>query len=433
MHSIPLRRRLFLWFFIAAFFIIAPLLVFYTAGYTWNQKKGIVELNGTLIVDTAPQGASIILNGTPIQQKSPVTIKNLASGTYNIRLNMDSRHSWEKTLSVSSGDVTFANDITLWLSTQPTEFMSGTYKSMAMSPSGRYIAGIRPKQNGLSLVFTELLSKQETLADLPRASNNGAPTLVWSDDSAAVLVQFENHASYLVSRKRPDHAVELPIGIFHWENGVLIGTVSGKMYSYDPATDVTKQNPLPKNVVDLSGSLQIIQATGTQAESMVDLTRPSVQYELPEGNWHFDASPDNRVTLRNGFDWILFDPRGVNTQKNHFSSDEAPIAFTSRDETMLLSWHEGELWLSSSQTQSSDLLIRKGEPIVGAIWHTSGKDVFFATRHSVFVLELDSRNGRIETELAQFADIQGMGYLRGQLYISGTRDGEQGIWILSVD
>lgn len=435
MHPIPLRRRIFLWSFVLLFFLITPIVVFYTAGYTWNQKKGVVELNGTLIVDTSPAGASITLNGAFQASKSPSTIKNLATGLYEIVLQMNGRHSWKKSLQVQSGDVTFANDVYLWLDTQPVKLIGGVYRSMRISPNGRYSAALRPQEKNISLVFTELLSKQEHTAVLSEEQSSVQGKIEWSDDSSAVLILFADGEKYLVSRRKPETAVHLPKGRFRWEQGVLIGSLEGKTYTYDPGSDTVKENPLPHNVLDISGSMEIVSTTGTTALSLIDLTRPNLRYALPAGEWRFETSPDTRVMLSNGDDWLTFDPRSEAPQTLEFPAAEPPIAFTEQHGNVsLLSWHEGELWLSFAKpVNSSDLLIRKSEEMTGAVWHLGGKNIFFSTKHDVSAIELDQRDGRIETHLAQFDDIQGIGLIRTQLYIAGTRSGEEGVWGLNVE
>jgi len=100
MQRLPFHRRVLPWLFVLIFLFIAPAVVFYTAGYRWNSKKGVIEKNGTLIIDSMPRGAKIFLNGQMLSDVTPVTLQNTAPGIYNIKLSLDGYHDWSKELSV---------------------------------------------------------------------------------------------------------------------------------------------------------------------------------------------------------------------------------------------------------------------------------------------------------------------------------------------
>jgi len=126
MYSPPFHRRILPWVFASLFLATAPVLVFYTAGYRWNPKKEKVERNGTLIVDTKPTGASIFLNESNTDEQSPITIQNIRPGAYQIRLEKHGYHSWEKQLDLNASIVTFASNIHLWKTAEPTLRQSTT-------------------------------------------------------------------------------------------------------------------------------------------------------------------------------------------------------------------------------------------------------------------------------------------------------------------
>lgn len=126
MYSPPFHRRIVPWIFAAVFLAAAPVLVFYTAGYRWNPKKEKVERNGTLIIGTRPTGARIFLNGNDKGETTPVTIQNIRPGSYNIRVQKDGYHPWEKMMDIQAERVTFANDIPLFKISEPVFAGSAT-------------------------------------------------------------------------------------------------------------------------------------------------------------------------------------------------------------------------------------------------------------------------------------------------------------------
>ena len=73
MYRPPFHRRILPWIFTIIFFVAAPALVFYTAGYRWNPKKEKIERNGTLIIDSTPADARVYLNGRDTGETTPIS------------------------------------------------------------------------------------------------------------------------------------------------------------------------------------------------------------------------------------------------------------------------------------------------------------------------------------------------------------------------
>ena len=120
MYAPPFHRRILPWIFAIVFIASAPVLVFYTAGYRYNPLKEKIERNGTMIFDSKPSGATILLNGTATGKTTPVTVQDVVPGRYVIRYEKDGYWPWEKQLDVLPELVTFANDVRLWKKTVPT-------------------------------------------------------------------------------------------------------------------------------------------------------------------------------------------------------------------------------------------------------------------------------------------------------------------------
>ena len=73
----PRARRLLSWTFIVAFFVIAPAIIFTTAGYRYNFSKKRFERTGVLVVESRPTGASVTLGGEPQKGSTPARIAQL--------------------------------------------------------------------------------------------------------------------------------------------------------------------------------------------------------------------------------------------------------------------------------------------------------------------------------------------------------------------
>src|SRR5689334_14530175 len=119
MFKTPFHRRIIPWLYVFIFLGLAPILIFYTAGYRYNPKKNALEKNGSLIIDSIPAGAQVYLDGQATGDTTPVTIQNVTPGLHAIRVERPGDIAWQKNLEVHAEQVTFANKIWLWHLTEP--------------------------------------------------------------------------------------------------------------------------------------------------------------------------------------------------------------------------------------------------------------------------------------------------------------------------
>ena len=79
--------------FLAGFFIAAPLVVLYTAGYRYNFGTGRIVQTGVLSIDSTPKGAAIFLDGDRLRPSSPALLKNVLPGDHRVRVEKDGKDS----------------------------------------------------------------------------------------------------------------------------------------------------------------------------------------------------------------------------------------------------------------------------------------------------------------------------------------------------
>lgn len=430
MRNPPLHRQIFFWSAILTFLIAAPIVVFYTAGYRWNPKKGAIERNGTLIIDTVPVGSRILLNGQEQLKVSPVTIKNLAPGTYQIDLSLNGYHSWSKTLQMLPERVTFANNIILWLDASPELAVQGVYGISAISPNGKYVAAVKNDGEKDIIVMIDIATGKEVVADAS-ISTQAVRSFEWSDDSSAVLIVRAEDMYALIVRRNASKLLELPKGKYRWEDGMLIGALEGERYVYDISNDTAKRDQLAQGVKDVLGNYQIMSPTSTKVLALIE-RGGDIRFDLPLGDWRFSGQYNGFVYLRSGDDWLTFDPGHSSVSAVRFKSQVDLESTSISNDTQLLSRFGGELSVSEPG-RSLDLLVRKSDSIIGAFWHESGRYLLYATAHDIIALDLDSRDHRIETVLATFDEITGFSYQKKEVIIVGKKGGQQGVWKLAIE
>ena len=105
-------RRIILGLTIFFFVLIAPAVLFYSWGYSFDWQKKKFVLTGGFYFESVPKKAEIYLNNK-LSKETPVFIKRLLPGEYQIKITKDEFQPWQKRLKINSGLVAEARSILL--------------------------------------------------------------------------------------------------------------------------------------------------------------------------------------------------------------------------------------------------------------------------------------------------------------------------------
>ncbi|MBU1032382.1 MAG: PEGA domain-containing protein [Patescibacteria group bacterium] len=407
MQTPPFHRRILPWIFIIVFLVAAPALVFYTAGYRWNPKKDKVERQGTLILDSIPNNARISLNGNPLSKTTPLTLQNVSPGRYVIRFDKDGYHPWQKQLDVQSEYVTFANDIRLWKQAEPQLTNLGAATLLEASPDQRYIAFINTSGTNSTLKIWDAERNQirstviSTEAEKSRPNIDLSATLEMTD---VRILWAENSRSFVIENLLPNESWRVDVDNLEIEH-----------------LSQEKEND----------NLTILHTPGTEDLVLFTKQDPDRWIVLPPGDWTFYNEIQSGVILRSGSDWISLDPKS-DSPTIHKAQGDALRLFGRSGQGRYLLKKDGEIWIWDP-TEQPELILRDSKPLSEVTWYSSGKDVILATEQSVSMLNLDPRDGRIRTELANFDRVYDIALINKKIYIAGEKDAQNGIWSLEIE
>lgn len=115
-------RRMIMIGWIATFFIVAPIIIFYTAGYRYDFTTHRIKQTGIISIDVLPKNTAVVLNDVLLDKKLPLRLTNRAPGVYNISLLKEGYKTWNKTIRVDSNQTTYIRDIQLLRDTLPYPF-----------------------------------------------------------------------------------------------------------------------------------------------------------------------------------------------------------------------------------------------------------------------------------------------------------------------
>jgi len=96
------------------FFVLAtPMILLYAWGYSFDWQDKNVVLTGGLYLKSVPKKANVYINNQIQKEITPALIKRLLPKEYQIRVEKEGYHSWQKNLKVESKIVTEAKNIFL--------------------------------------------------------------------------------------------------------------------------------------------------------------------------------------------------------------------------------------------------------------------------------------------------------------------------------
>jgi hypothetical protein len=430
MYRAPFHRQILPWLYVAIFLVVAPLLIFYTSGYRWNQKKGQIERNGTLIVDASPRGANVYLDDASTGERTPITLQNIAPGWHRIRIESDGFYPWEKTLEVRAEQVTFANNVWLWRKESPTLVLAVTSTGIWSNPAqdgfvyGTYVS------NTFALRYWPDTQRAQT--NLPTLATGTIPTIRWRSDGGALLIngQTTQETGWWAitgqSKMEP-----LPHGAYQWDGNDIRGLDGTSLLFIKTNTRALVREPLATGDVDQLGSLALTQNTTTHALTLEDRSLLRQTFSLPNGSWRFAGTQASFTLLRDGQRWVAIRPRFGEPYAGMVAGDE-PEWLDGVPDPIGLIINQNELWIWRLG-EDARLLWRQSEPIIEAHWHRSGTTVFLATQRSIMAISLDDSSGRQTATLAEFDRVDGFDLLDRDLFVSGERAGVRGLWRLRIE
>ena len=78
-----------------------------TLGYGFDEKEGRIEQGGLLQLNSQPTGATVTINGTKFGSRTPTKLSSQA-GEYEVTMSRQGYRTWEKTLPIQAGNITWA-------------------------------------------------------------------------------------------------------------------------------------------------------------------------------------------------------------------------------------------------------------------------------------------------------------------------------------
>jgi len=431
MQPTPFHRRILPVIFAIVFLAVAPVLLFYTSGYRWNPKKGLVERTGTVIIDSTPSGAAISIDGRLSPDKTSVTIQDMSPGLHRFQVDKTGYHSWTKSLDVYPEKVTFANDIWLWKDATSTLLKPTPASAMSISPDSQKLLLLQAATHTQAQIY-DLLTDKLTTINFDRPTPLSARSL-WSDNSRYVLSGFEpqDQAVWLIDSYANHKPMLMPTAAYRWSGSDLVGNDGTSQLFLRTSDYSLSKLPLASSTLDAAETAEIRHSSGTADLIYISLSEPDRGLVLPQGNWRFQLVAKDHALLKDGNNWLSLVFK-KNSPEYHLASGDLPRSITLKKQVNYLLLNDTELWIWNPLVEP-ELVLRQSDRIVNAAWHREGSNVFFATERAIFALNLDTRDGHIITQLDTFDHLYDFALNSSKLYILGSKNGQSGLWSLDVE
>lgn len=183
--------------------VLATLIFVYQAkGYDLDRKSGEIVQNGLVFIDSAPQGASIILNGEKRRETTDARLV-LKEGQYNLKVEREGYRSWEKSFSLGGGSIErFAYPFLF--PNEPSEKIVDRYNAVpgftSTSPDRHWLVlhdGVSVAGYRIKVYDLQKIEEPSTAITLPSSAfvnfdQTGQLSVVeWSTDNRHVLLQYD--------------------------------------------------------------------------------------------------------------------------------------------------------------------------------------------------------------------------------------------------
>ncbi len=455
--SLTTRRILYI-IFIIAFLIIAPMTLFYAAGYKFSLKGVKLQKTGAFILDSEPRGAKIFINGEPqqtllkkyISDKSgfsgtPAKIKGLLPGEYDLKLELDGYWPWQKKLTIEPGASTYAEDVYLFKKDLPILLAQGEISGTVASPDKNKTA---VSTNGQILILNLTGEKQTKLA----APAGAGIVFSWAPSSKKILF-----GATAVNLEDVENLKTLGINLADFiKTKNEINNIKWDMASDDKLYYQDKNN-INSFTLSIKTSQTILEGqqfedylikdnylyfisrmNGSANLNIFDIgARQLIRtVDLPSSSNFYFINPDRK--LLNLYDenhqiLYLIDPFSSFYSPLRETINNVKYAYWVNDDKLLYA-NDFEIWLFDLNANKKTLLTRVSQIITEVIWHPSNNYIIYCAENAVNAIELDERDRYNITEIIKLDKIR-FPFLSQKgdiLYFYAKIGNQEGLYELSI-
>jgi WD40 repeat protein len=394
-----LYRLLLLGISVIVFAAIAPLVVFYAMGYRGSLHPQQSVPAGVLLVETTPRRAALTIDDKYVGL-TPRAISGLNAGEIRVHVSKEGYASWEKRVTIEPGLITEFPSIRLFPEqTHPLPLQMDTTRAV-LSPSNQLLAAINQGQ-------ISIIDKEGGSVAAPLKLNELPTKLLWSPDSAWLLLQFASGRSEVIEIGSTLRRHSLPTAVtgqeMLWDPRIpgrlLTVTTTHNLLAYNVTTNSTDN--LVSQVATFTTSTRRIYAIHTTGQLSVHNLQGDMVQEIPV---NLKKVTEVKSTAQDELA-LLFSDQSVNLWDasrglSALAQPAKSISWSPDGQLLLLQPNANELFVYNNSNErlpflpvgQVHLITRLSRPIQHTQWFADGQHLIYQIDDQIIISEIDTRD-----------------------------------------
>ncbi len=415
-----------MFFFIAIFLIIAPLIIFYASGYRFDLKRYKILRTGTLFIEAKGiKKADLYINNKlyemPFDEK--IFIYNLLPGDFQIKLAREGYHDWQKKTVIQSSLTTFIKDAVLFKDEAPQLKFEGQINNFSISPDQQKLIYISATDSFEEFYYYDLLmGEKKLLYRIPR--QDSAPRFFWAPSSKKILLNYEQKYT-VIAIENNKNVVSLssiislaPLNV-RWDlqsDNLLYGQSKNIIYKIDLLTKKTgKYFQLEESQINPEFYLEgndLFYLEQTENKNILSkynfsykTTKKILELSKAE-HYKFIKSTNNYLGLIDLDNQKLYLVKKSNTDLEINILDEPVMEFKAKEawwddkERQLLFYDDFEIAVYNSKINKEQIINRYGQVIKKVAWYPDLDHIIILSENNIQIIDITQEIGtRNATEI----------------------------------
>lgn len=411
-------RRILYTSFIIIFIILSAGIVFYTAGYQYQFKKEMIEKSGGILLEFEPKEVDIYVQNKKVDTTgffdNSYKITQLLPGEYDIKIEKEGYHAWQKKLTVEGEKINFIKNIILFRNnTLPRLTLSGNITNLITSKNKEIIYFTEQQENGL--FFKSFNEKNSELTEISFFKTTTSADIIpqFSLNEKNIFINFQNN-NYIYNIA--DKKLVIIDDIF--TNIKDIKNVRWSLNSDNIIYALSDNEIYQLNLLDYTSS-KIIEKEKGQTFSIEDfcinngkiylIKLLNKEYFLEE----IDQSNKKKTVLINNINYASFteclNPYLILSNENNTETiiiDTSTKEIIFKDNVKKLSWsdelefenykiiynNDFDINIYDINSNEKELITRHSENIQNASWYTDYNHVIYVYNNSINITDINKKN-----------------------------------------
>jgi hypothetical protein len=456
-------RRIIMFTFILTFFILAPVIIFYSSGYRIDVKRVKIIKTGTLMIEAKNiKNANLYIDNKLHEElfDEKIFIYNLLPGEYQIRLEKEGYHQWQKEVTIDSSLTTFAKNIILFKKNLPLQLVEGNVTDFFLSPDKQKIIYVLETNEFLELYLYDINTKNNNLI-YRIGSGYENITVQWAASSKKILAGLDK--TYLVFDINNIQQGKSINKITGWEptaikwdinsDNIIYILYNDSIYSLDlifakldKIFFSTKEEELYNDFFieanDIFYILKQEQRDALYKYNSNFQTDKNILELSKSANYKFIKSTNNYLNLLDQDNQNLYLIKKVVTDLEIEISGGSTIQeFSAKNalwddkENQILIYNDFEIKTYNTETDAELFINRYGQEIRRIDWHPSLQYLVILIEDSIKIIDINQINGtRNFNEIISFDQLNNFSLdKKGEIiYFNGQIGKQQGLYEIEI-